>query len=416
MQMLSKRLLPLYGLFTWRYFKAKKSVQAITIIARITGISIAVGTAALLIVLSIFNGFDGLVKTLYASFYPDIRITNKQTSLFELNTQQISSIRSVKGIRQISVTTESNAIIMHENNRVNLILKGVDSNYSTVSGLPDKMIRGNFITGTAEQPFVVIGSAIEYALQLQTDRSLIPVTAYLPKKNASITGNPLDAISTFNLYPSGTFSIQQEFDNRYAITDLHTIQEMLGVNHQTFSGIEIKLQDVKAKDDVIQSLQSLLGSSYVIEDRYQQNRTLYAIMQSEKWVIFGILSFILILASFNMIGTLTLMILEKDKDIQILKSLGANESFIRRIFIGESLLLGLGGGGVGFLIAWIFCFLQKTFHLIPLEGSFVINYYPVKMMTSDVILVLATITCIAIAAGIYPALKASKKTFSLKAH
>jgi lipoprotein-releasing system permease protein len=413
---LRKNFLPLHLLFTWRYFKSKKSLQAITIIARITGISIAVGTAALLIVLSIFNGFDGLVKNLYASFYPDIRITHKQTSLFELSPKQISGIRATKGIQQISLTTESNAILQHENNRVNLILKGVDEHYITVSGLAGKIIKGNFITGNADQPFVVIGSAIEHALQLQTDRSLVPVTAYLPKKNAAITNNPLDAISTFNIYPSGSFSIQQEFDNRYAITDINVVQQMLGVNPETYSGIEIKLQHSKNKDKVIEDLQQLLGTQYVIEDRYQQNRTLYAIMQSEKWVIFGILSFILILASFNMIGTLTLMILEKDKDIQILKSLGANETFIRKIFMGESLLLGLSGGITGFLIAWLFCFLQETFHLIPLQGSFVINYYPVKMMAQDVMLVMGTIICIAFSAGLYPAWKASKKTFSLKAH
>jgi lipoprotein-releasing system permease protein len=412
---LRKQLFPLHLLFTWRYFKAKKSLQAITIIARITGISIAVGTAALLIVLSIFNGFDGLVKTLYASFYPDIRITHKKTTLFECSPHQISGIRNIKGIQQISVSTESNAIFLHENNRVNLVLKGVDANYSDVSGLPGKMVKGNFITGNSEKPFVVIGSAIEHALQIETDRSIVPVTAYLPKKNAAISNNPIDAISTFNLYPSGAFSIQQEFDNRYAITDINLVQQMLGVNQQTYSGIEIKLINSKEKDKVITALQQLLGGQYAVEDRYQQNRTLYAIMQSEKWVIFGILSFILILASFNMIGTLTLMILEKDKDIQILKSLGANESFIRRIFMGESLLLGLSGGLAGFIIAWIFCFMQETFHLIPLQGSFVINYYPVKMMTQDVLLVMTTIIFIACAAGVYPAWKASRKIFSLKA-
>ncbi|MFN5334017.1 MAG: FtsX-like permease family protein [Bacteroidota bacterium] len=412
----NKYLLPLHTLFTWRYFKAKRSVQAITIIARITGISIAVGTAALLIVLSIFNGFEGLVKDLYASFYPDIRITHKKISFFEIDSLQVSRIRTINGIKQISLTTESNAIFLYENNRVNLVLKGVDENYGEVSGLPDKMIKGNFITGNAEQPYVVIGSAIEHALQLQTDRSLVPVTAYLPKKNAAITGNPMEAISTFNIYPSGAFSIQQEFDNRYAITDISIIQQMLGVSQQSYSGLEIKLQPHADQDQIIQSLQSLLGAQYEIEDRYQQNRTLYTIMQSEKWVIFGILSFILILASFNMIGTLTLMILEKEKDIQILKSLGAKESFILNIFMGESLLLGLSGGLAGFLIAWIFCFLQETFHLIPLQGSFVINYYPVDMKVSDVLLVMATITCIAFSAGIYPAWKASKKNLSLKGH
>jgi lipoprotein-releasing system permease protein len=261
-----------------------------------------------------------------------------------------------------------------------------------------------------------MGSAIEHALQLQTDRSLVPVTAYLPKKNAALGTNPMDAISTFAIYPSGAFSIQQEFDNRYAITDISVVQQMLGVSAFTYSGIELKLNPDADAEAVISSLQNILGNAYLIEDRYQQNRTLYAIMQSEKWVIFGILSFILILASFNMVGTLTLMIMEKEKDIQILKSLGAEGAFIRKIFIGESLLLGISGGLAGTLIAWGFCLLQENFHLIPLQGSFVINYYPVKMMAKDVALVWVTITCIAMAAGIYPAWKASQKTFSLKAH
>mgnify|MGYP003343582756 CR=1 FL=1 len=157
-----------------------------------------------------------------------------------------------------------------------------------------------------------------------------------------------------------------------------------------------------------------MGNGYLIENRYQQNQTLFGIMQSEKWIIFGILSFILSLASFNMIGTLTLLILEKEKDIQILKALGSGEHFIRKIFLGESLLVGMVGGLLGLIIAVIFCFLQEQFHLISLQGSFVIDYYPVKMMATDICAVLITVAAIALAAGAYPSLKAAKKKYALR--
>lgn len=405
---------PPHWLFTWRYFTSKKSVNAITIIARITTLSIAIGTAALLIVLSIFNGFEGLVKNLYASFYPDIRITHHKNPFFEITPSLSKKISSMEGVQAVSLTLESNGLFQYENNRVNVVLKGVDNQYGAVSGVPGKIIRGKFETSNHERTVVVIGSGIENALQVQPDKTLLPLTTYLPKKNAEINTNPIEAISTANMYPVGSFAIQQDFDNRYALTNIDILRSMLGVSNITVSAVEIKIKNTSDQKRLIQSLKSMMGSAYLIEDRYQQNRTLFGIMQSEKWIIFGILSFILILASFNMIGTLTLLILEKDKDIQILKALGGSEKFIRKIFIGESLLLGLTGGLAGFFIALGFCSLQQQFHLIPLEGSFVIDYYPVKMMATDIMIVLSTIIVIAFGAGLYPSIKASKKIFSLK--
>ncbi len=415
MPLFSSKQLPVHLNFTFRYFTSRKSIHAITIISRITTVSIAIGTAALLIVLSIFNGFEGLVKDLYASFYPDIRITHKNRPFFEISEKQKTGIIAIKEIELISETLESNGLLQYENNRVNVLLKGVDSNYKSVSGISDKIIRGNFETGSTQQPFVIIGSGIANALQVQPEKTLIPITSYLPKKSTEVHVNPMDAISTFHLYPSGSFAIQQDFDSRYAITNIETVREMLGVNPHSISSIEIKIHSPSAEEKIIKSLQELMGKDYLVENRYRQNRTLFNIMQSEKWIIFGILSFILILASFNMIGTLSLLILEKEKDIQIIKALGGGELLIRKIFIGESLLLGLVGGIIGTLIALVFCFMQENFHLIPLQGAFVIDYYPVKMMGMDMVIVITTIILISIAAGIYPSYKASRKNFSLKA-
>jgi lipoprotein-releasing system permease protein len=405
---------PIHLLFTLRYFAAKKSIHAITIITRITTVSIAIGTAALLIVLSIFNGFEGLVKDLYASFYPDIRIMHNKTPFFEISASQKNDMGKIRGIHSLSLTLESNALFQYENNRVNLVLKGVDENYGSICEVPQKIIRGKFETGIVEQPMTVIGSGIANALQISPERTFIPITAYLPKKNAETQTNPMENISTFSIYPAGSFAIQQDFDNRYAITNISTIREMLGVGSRTVSSVEIKLTDKNREADVIKQLKQLLGREFLIENRYQQNRTLFGIMQSEKWIIFGILSFILVLASFNMVSTLTLLILEKQKDIQILKALGGNESFIRKIFMGESILLAITGGVAGTVIALLFCWLQLTFHLIPLQGSFVIDYYPVKVMTTDIIIVILTIIVIAFVAGFYPSMKAAKQVFSIK--
>lgn len=406
--------LPINFLFTWRYFTSRKSIHAITIISRITTISIAVGTAALIIVLSIFNGFEGLVKDLYASFYPDIRIIHKTSPQFEIPEKLKEKISTSTGIKAISFTLESNGLFQYENNRVNIVLKGVDQQYESVTSVSQKIIRGQYATGNTEHAFTIIGSGIENALQVQPEKTLIPITAYLPKKNTGMTANPMEAISTFQLHPSGSFTIQQDFDNRYALTNIETVRDMLGVNTNTISSVEIKLQTGADENEVIKGLQQIMGANYLIENRYQQNRTLFSIMQSEKWIIFGILSFILVLASFNMIGTLTLLILEKEKDIQILKALGSGEYFIQKVFLGESLLVGMAGGLLGLFVAGIFCFLQENFHLIPLQGSFVIDYYPVKMMTEDICVVLATVAAIALAAGIYPSFKAAQKKYALR--
>ena len=415
MPFVNPKKLPLPLLFTLRYFGAKKSIHAITIIARITTVSIAIGTAALLIVLSIFNGFESLVKDLYASFYPDIRIVHKHAPLFDVSAEKKENIGKIQGVRSLGLTLESNALFQYENNRVNLVLKGVDENYAAICEVPQKIMRGKFDTGFPEQPMTVIGSGIANALQVSPDHTIIPITAYLPKKNAGIQTNPMESISTFNIYPSGSFAIQQDFDNRYAITNIHAVRSMLGVGAESVSAIEIKITDPKQEAIVIGKLQQLFGEDYLVENRYQQNRTLFGIMESEKWIIFGILSFILVLASFNMVSTLTLLILEKQKDILILKALGTNESFIRKIFMGESVLLAITGGIIGTAIAVIFCWLQQTFHLIPLQGSFVIDYYPVNMMSTDIIIVIVTVIAIALVAGIYPSVKAARQHFSLKA-
>ena len=374
----------------------------------------AVGTAALVVVLSIFNGFEGLVKTMYSSFYPDIRITARQQKIMLLDDATINKIKLLKNVKGLSMVVEENVHLQNGDYRTNAVIKGVDEAYVQTSGVKDMITAGQFELGSNETPALVLGVGIEGALNLRSDRSVTPVTAYLPKRGVTST-NPLDAISTVNLQPTGAFSIQQDFDNKYVMTNLAILKEMLGLQSNQYSAAELKLNDVKAEKETIAALQQLLGPAYLVENRYEQNRSLFGVMQVEKWAIYGILSLILIIASFNMIGALTMLVLEKEQDIQILQAMGASQSFIQRIFLTEGVLLALIGSVIGIVLAFIFTYLQVTFKLIPLQGSFVIDYYPVDIYFTDLLLIVTTVFVIGLLASWLPSMKAAKQKVSLRA-
>ncbi len=402
-------------LFAWRYFKSKKSTNAVNIISWVTVAAMAVGTAALVIVLSIFNGFEGLVKNLYSSFYPDIRITAATEKILVLDAAAIQKIKGLTGVDAFCLVAEENAHIQNGEFRTNAVLKGVDDAFTKVSGVDNHLSNGTYELGTEDEPSIVLGSGIENALNLMSDRAITPVTIYLPKRGTASTSNPLESISTVNLQPRGAFSIQQDFDNKYVITNLALVKQMVGLTANEYTSAEIKLKNPSTEKEFIKDLEQLLGKNYLVENRYQQNRSLFSVMQLEKWAIYGILCLILIVAAFNMIGALTMLVLEKQQDVQILKAMGATSSFIQRIFLSEGILLAMVGSILGIALALLFCLLQVTFKIIPLEGSFVIDYYPVKVFASDLLLVLATVLFISIIASWVPSAKAARQKLSLKA-
>jgi lipoprotein-releasing system permease protein len=234
----------------------------------------------------------------------------------------------------------------------------------------------------------------------------------MPNQNAANL-SATDGLNSYVVKPTGTFVIQQDFDNKYAFTNLAFLKYMLNMSEDEYSAIEIKTngQDELVKRD----LQKLLGSGYKVQTRYEQNQSLYAVMQMEKWVIYAILSLILVVAAFNMIGALTMLVLEKQKDIAVLKAMGADDGRIRSIFLLEGLLLAGIGTGLGLFIATFICWLQIKYHLIKLGGStFIIDYYPVKTAISDYLLVFITVSGIAFSAAWFTSRKSSKASYSLR--
>jgi lipoprotein-releasing system permease protein len=402
-------------LFAWRYFKAKKTTNAINVISWISIVAIMIGTASLILVLSVFNGFEGLVKSLYSSFYPDLKISPASGKQLTLTPAQLKNLRSVKGVKNVSLVVEEKALLKNGDYQSIISLKGVDDNYTAVTSVKEHIVKGQFNTGTADNALLVLGAGIENAVGVQSDRNLAPLAVYLPRKGTLSLSDPIKSLSVDTINTSGTFLIQQDFDNKYAITNLAFVKNMLGMDADTYGGAEIAIRPTADLDIIQKRVESILGKGYSVQNRFQQNASLYSVMQVEKWMIYAILSLILIVAAFNMIGALTMLVLEKKQDIGVLHALGADRSFIQNIFLNSGILLALIGGGVGMLLAFLIGTAQTRFHLIPLQGNtFMVDYFPVKMVYSDFLLVSFTVLVIAVIASWIPARKAAKQQFIIR--
>ncbi len=403
------------SLFAWRYFRAKKSTNVINIIAWISVVAIAVVTAALIVVLSVFNGFEGLVKNLYGDFYSNLKVLPVSGKTFYLSKSQLQKIQQVPGIRFIEPVVEEKAILINGEYKATVSLKGVNRTYENASGMPRHIIRGHFEVGNEEKPALIVGAGIENALGILTDRSTEAITIYVPNRKATVHTDPLEALQSRNAGASGSFVLQQEFDNTYAFTNLDFMRSLLQLTSNQYSAIEIFTTDEKSVERIQKQLQEIVGNQYKVSDRYQLNQSLYAAMQIEKVVIYGVAFLILLVSAFNIIGSLSMLVLEKQKDMAVLKAMGAANSLLQNIFLKEGLLLAFLGGVSGIVLAIIICLLQTKYHFVKLGGqSFIIDYYPVKMQASDFGLIAAIILVIGFLAAWLPARKAIARFESLK--
>jgi lipoprotein-releasing system permease protein len=402
-------------LFTWRYFKAKKSTNAINIIAWVSVSAIILGTASLIIVLSVFNGLEQLVQSLYSSFYTDIKISAARGRLIRVDQQHLNQLYHLDGVRGYSLTVEEKALLQYDNNQQIVVLKGVDTNYRHINGISSNISKGQFELGNADHPDAVLGAGVANGLHLESDRALVPMMVYVFRNGMKT--NPADlesAVRSEQMASAGSFRIQQDFDNNYVITNLPFLQRMMGLDSTQYSAIEIACTDPSQTEEIKNRIKTVFGPDYLVKTRYEQNQALFNVMRMEKWVIYAVLTLILVVAAFNMVGALTMLVLEKKKDIQVLKAMGADNRYIQRIFLNEGLLLALLGGGGGILLALLICWLQVKFKLVPLEGNFLIDYYPVKIIPGDLLLVSGTIVVVALLASWLPSRRAAMQPFELK--
>jgi lipoprotein-releasing system permease protein len=402
----------LYLKFAWRYFIAKKSTNAINIISWITIVVIAVVTWAMVVVLSVFNGFEDLVKSLYGDFFTDIKVVPIKGKLMQVNTVQWQQIQQLPTVRNMSGVVEEKVILMNNDFQANAYLKGVDGNYMTTSGVAKHVARGNAELGDTTSPKLLLGAGVENAIGVQSDRNLFPITINMPNGKAQ---RKEDAIRSFNVGTCGTFLIQQDFDNKYAITNINFMRYMLDMKSDEYSALEIAMNKGVQENDLKKKVTQILGSNYKVLTKYEQNQSLFSVMQIEKWVIFAILIIILIVAAFNMIGALTMLVLEKQKDIGVLKALGSHTTDVQKIFLAQGFILAAVGAIIGAVLGLFTCWLQMKFHLVKLGGgSFVIDYYPVKILLTDMLAVALVIALIALLASWIPSRKAADQGLELR--
>jgi lipoprotein-releasing system permease protein len=385
-----------------RYLFAKKSRNAINIISGISVVGVAVGTKALIAILSVFNGFDDLIKSLYNSFDPDIKITASQGKTFIPAGPQFDALRVHPGVLVFSEVLEENALLRYGDRQYIATVKGVDDNYSKVTGIDTMIVDGRYMLRDKNEVAAVVGQGIAYYLGIGLN-FLNPVNIYVIRKSARVSMNPEQAIRRKFIFPSGIFSIEQEHNSKYILVPIEFARDLLEYTEEV-SALEVKLDPACDRVQVQADLQSMLGDDYVIENRYEQNELFYRIMKSEKWAIFFILTFILIVASFNIIGSLTMLILDKKEDIITLKNLGASQKLMKRIFLLEGWLISILGALIGLVAGSAIAWLQAEFGIIKLHGSgsFIIDAYPVVFIAGDVLKVFLTVLLIGFLAALIP--------------
>jgi len=402
--------------FAWRYFKAKKSANAINIISWITTGVIAFATCCQILVLSVYNGFEDLVKSLYSSFYSEMKIIPASGKTITLDSALIYKINNNAFVETVSYNIEEKALLKNGDFQSIVKIKGVDEHYKNLVNISEKIIQGKFQLGNIDTPKIVVGYGVQQAAGIILNEAFGPenLTIILPKSNA-VNSDPLSNLSEGVIQASGVFSIQQEFDNSYALTNIDFLRQQTGMSENTFSAIEIQLKKNIDNKKAFGYFKNITGNKMIVQNRFEQNASLYQTMAIEKWAIYAVLTLILIIAAFNMISALTMLVLEKKQDISILQSMGASSTQIKKIFLSEGFLLGIIGTSIGVGSAILICLLQIKFELIKIQGgSFLIDYFPVKMLLTDFFMVIGVAFIIVFIASWLPAHKASKQPLSLK--
>ncbi|MBK6340917.1 MAG: ABC transporter permease [Bacteroidetes bacterium] len=397
-----------------RYLRSKKSTHAINYISRVTGLAMFFGTAALVIILSVFNGFESLVISLYNVFYPDISIEASFGKTFSISDEKFNKIKSTDGVYAVSKTITENAIVSYAEKQEIATLKGVDANYYKVNKTFKDCIGvgESTLTDKKGSSFAIVGAGIAINLGIDVNAYLNNLTVYMPRRNTAYLNAFQNSFNRASIFPIGIFSFQQEFDNKYIVVPIEFMENLLGSTTQ-ISNIEIAIKDGYKSKQVMADIEKILGKGFILKPRLEQNKTLYKIMRTEKWVVFALLTFVILINAFNIIGALSMLVIEKKQDISTLISLGATPKTILFIFLFEGSLLSVGGAFIGMLFAIIICVLQKVFGIIPMPGeSFLIKSFPVEMRMMDFVSVFFIIVVISLVASYIPAKKAAKQKIS----
>ncbi len=388
-----------------RYLFARKSHNVINIISAISAIGMAIGTAALIIILSVYNGFDSLIRSMMSNVEPDLLITPATGKVFVPEGEVYDWIYEQPSVKSMCCVLQEQVFINYDGKQGLAKAKGVDWVYEDETSLKDHITEGEFKLSKGDIPLAVVGEGLAYEMQIHP-RFLAPIEIYFPSRTRRISlANPASAVESIKVWPSGLFSVNTDVDKELMILPIAKMQELLEYENEV-SGVEIRLADgidSKGLRKIQKDISEKLGPDFKVKDRFQQNESLYKMMKYEKAAIFMILIFIIIIIAFNIFGSLTMLIIEKRQDISTLKSMGATNKLVKKIFILEGWMISLSGLSVGLVIGIAFSLLQQWLGFIKMPGHFVIQAYPVILSWSDVLLTAAGVATIGYLIALIPA-------------
>lgn len=395
--------MPLYLKIAIRYLFAKKSTSAINVITGISVVGIAIGTAALILILSVFNGFEALMKKSLDSFNPDLKIALIEGKFFDPD-EVISQLYAINNVDLVSKTVEDVAIFDYKDNQEVGILKGVDEVYTNVSKIYSAILRGEMVLKKDGVNYCSIGVMIASKLAINLRDPLSALKIYMPKKNRR---GALDSeFKSRTAVPGSVFSLRNQKDQEYIIADLSFVQDLLELREEV-SYLEVALTDPSLSNETQETIMEAIGDEFKVMNRYEQDESFLKIMNIEKWIAFLILGFTLLLIVFNVIGSLWMIVIEKKKDISVLQALGLEKHFIKRIFFTEGLLISFIGFFIGFVVAFLLYRGQLTYGFIGVSNNFSSVAYPILMSISDVVAVFALVMSLGFLASIPATRRAS---------
>lgn len=402
-----------------RYLFSKKSHNAINVISGVSVCGVALATLALVCTLSVFNGFQELVATFFTAFDPELKITAVNGKVFDVNDQRIKKLRSLPDIAVFSESLEDNAMAQYNGKQVMVVIKGIEDNFSQLTAIDSILYgRSDMVLHDEIVDYAIPG--IEVTSILGTGiRFLDPLTIYAPKRGSQINmANPAASFNSLYLHSSGlVFAVnQQKYDASYILTSLQFARNLFQYDTEV-SSIELKLEEGTDINDVAKKISKLLGPDFLVQNRYEQQADTFRIMEVEKLISYLFLSFILLIACFNVIGSLSMLIIEKKDDVLTLRALGANDTLISRVFLYEGCLISFLGALVGVVLGLVLCFIQQEFGILSLgsgnnAGAFVVDAYPVSVHWLDVILILVTVLLIGFLSVLYPVRYFSRRILS----
>ena len=409
----SSKLFSLSSLIARRYFFSRKQRTVINIISWISLIGIAVSTAALIIVLSVYNGIGQVTQTLFNSFDPELVVQPAQGKTLHLHDIDYDALCRINGVATVSQIAEENAWMTYRHNEAIVSLRGVDGNYHLVTGLDTLLYEGIYrFTDTVAAPddegdtmlttvhYLLMGAEVYYNLGVR-DVSNIPVAIHIPKRGVALGLTMDEAFNTGYALPGGNFYIQQDIDNRYVVTDIDFVRQLMDYADDECTTLAIALQPGARVSKVKTAVAALLGDGYRVLDRFEQQPIYYKVFRSERLGIYLILALIVLISTLNLVASLSLLMMDKRHDIATLRSMGMPARQVRRIFRIEGVLIAAMGVAAGLLLGFFVCFVQQQWGVVKMGSNFVVNAFPVAMRGIDFLLTTAMVMALSTLAVLF---------------